>query len=179
MSNVTIYSPGQLEAVDDGANLHREFLAGRSPHTLDAYARDIQAFARFLGEARPEAALSRLVRGTIGEANRLLLMYRAHIQLTARAKPARLGAQDQARETRLDEAESGRARLHGRPNAPRFSIGVGITTVGHVVEGVERLVGAERIPSSVRRPPAHPTGITDPDEPALARGVWLLGRVRR
>jgi integrase/recombinase XerC len=79
MSNVTIYSPGQIEAVDAGAGLHRAFLAGRSPHTLDAYARDLAAFARFAGEARPEAALSRLIRGTAGEGHAVLQDYRAHM----------------------------------------------------------------------------------------------------
>ena len=62
-----------------GARLYAAFLAGRSAHTLRAYAADLDAFAGYLGEPSAGAALSRLISTSAGEGNGLMLAYRAHM----------------------------------------------------------------------------------------------------
>jgi integrase/recombinase XerC len=138
MSNVTIYSPGRLEAIDDGARLHAEFLAGRSPHTLDAYARDIEAFARFLGETRPEAALSRLVRGTIGEANRLLRMYRGHMR-DAKLSPATINRRLAAIRSALRFARS-TGRVNWTPEIEGVKVQAYRDTAGPGLDGTRAML---------------------------------------
>lgn len=61
------------------------FLAGRRPTTLDAYRRDLDDFARFLGMPTAAAAVELLVGGSAGEANALALGYRAHLTALGRA----------------------------------------------------------------------------------------------
>lgn len=62
-----------------GLDLVGAFLAGRKPTTLDAYRRDLDDFARFLGVPTATAAAELLVAGTAGQANTLALGYRADL----------------------------------------------------------------------------------------------------
>jgi integrase/recombinase XerC len=55
------------------------FLAGRRPSTLRAYGKDLDDFARFLGDVDARAAADLLVTGGPGNANALALSYRAHL----------------------------------------------------------------------------------------------------
>jgi hypothetical protein len=48
--------------VEPGEKLYREFLAGRSRHTLQAYGQDLAAFAAFQGNGR-RARSSRWAKG--------------------------------------------------------------------------------------------------------------------
>src|SRR5262245_53182407 len=59
------------------ARLAAAFLAGRSPHTLRAYRRDLEAFARFADGTSAEDAGRLLLAGGQGPANELALRYRA------------------------------------------------------------------------------------------------------
>jgi hypothetical protein len=52
-----------------GERLYREFLAGRSPHTHAAYAKDLAAFAAFSTSSGPGAALATLIAMSAGEGN--------------------------------------------------------------------------------------------------------------
>lgn len=63
-----------------GERLHREFLAGRSPNTLDAYRKDLRSFADWCGAVTGGAALSLLVVLPAGEGNSRLLAWRAAMQ---------------------------------------------------------------------------------------------------
>lgn len=60
-------------------DLAKAFLAGRTPLTVDAYRRDLEDFARFLGVPDVEAAARTLIGRGHGEANALALEYRAHL----------------------------------------------------------------------------------------------------
>ncbi len=55
------------------------FLAGRTPHTLAAYRRDLEDFRGFVGAETVEAAARMLVGSAHGQANGLALAYRAHM----------------------------------------------------------------------------------------------------
>src|SRR5689334_15981346 len=80
MSSVTLYTPHVTSTeAGPGGRLYAAFLAGRSPHTLRAYGADLEAFAAYLGESSPGAALSRLISLPAGGGNGLLLAYRAHM----------------------------------------------------------------------------------------------------
>src|SRR3954453_14446022 len=61
------------------ARLAAAFFAGRSPHTLRAYRRDLEDFARFAGGASAEAAGRLLLAGGQGPANEGALRYRASL----------------------------------------------------------------------------------------------------
>lgn len=64
---------------EGSATLVAEFLRGRARTTIAAYARGLDAFAAFLGAATPaDAARALLARGP-GNANRIVLAYRAHL----------------------------------------------------------------------------------------------------
>jgi hypothetical protein len=60
---------GPLEPLSAAARLAAAFLAGRSPHTLRAYRRDLEDFARFAGGASAEDAGRLLLAGGQGPAN--------------------------------------------------------------------------------------------------------------
>lgn len=60
-----------------GSELYEAFLGGRSQNTRDAYAQDMAHFAAFLGATDAKSALSRLLGISHGQANGLLLGYRA------------------------------------------------------------------------------------------------------
>ena len=55
------------------------FLAGRKATTLRAYAQDLADFARYVGLADPGPAIDLLLSGSAGEANALVLGYRAQL----------------------------------------------------------------------------------------------------
>ncbi len=67
------------ERADDGQRLYAAFLAGRCEKTREAYARDMQLFASFLGEDNAKSVLARIITLPHGEANGLLLAYRSHM----------------------------------------------------------------------------------------------------
>jgi hypothetical protein len=55
-------APYDLPAgVETGETLYREFLAGRSPNTLNAYAQDLAAFAASQGAGSAGQALEALI----------------------------------------------------------------------------------------------------------------------
>jgi integrase/recombinase XerC len=55
------------------------FLSGRNANTLEAYEFDVQDFARFVGAASPGSAVDGLLAMGHGNANRVVLAYRAHL----------------------------------------------------------------------------------------------------
>lgn len=61
----------------DTAELVRLFLAGRSPRTLRAYGKDLEAFAAWSGVESVADATSNLIRRPLGEANALAIAYRS------------------------------------------------------------------------------------------------------
>lgn len=82
MPNLTVIAPSAPLpnlAEGQGARLYAAFLAGRSEHTLRAYAMDLEAFAAFLGTPTPQAALAGLLGAERGDGNAALLAYRAHM----------------------------------------------------------------------------------------------------
>lgn len=62
-----------------------DFAAARSPLTLKAYRTDLMDFSQTLGLASTAAAVAHLIGGGPGEANRLALHYRDHLQNAGRA----------------------------------------------------------------------------------------------
>lgn len=80
MSEVAVYTAGHVaNSTANGAKLYEAFLAGRSKHTRDAYARDMASFAAFVGEPTSVGALERLLGLLPGEANGIVLSYRSHM----------------------------------------------------------------------------------------------------
>ena len=63
-----------------GDRLLDVFLRGRSPSTIAAYARDLAEFAAFLGATTAAAAMDRLLEGSQGTANSMVLDYRDTMQ---------------------------------------------------------------------------------------------------
>ena len=55
------------------------FLDSLQPTTRDAYARDLSAFALFLGAPDTASAVRQLMTGTLGDANALALTFRTHL----------------------------------------------------------------------------------------------------
>jgi integrase/recombinase XerC len=66
--------------VGPGERLYAEFLAGRSPNTLNAYRQDLAAFAAFQGDGSQGEALEALIGLRAGEGNSRLLAWRAAMQ---------------------------------------------------------------------------------------------------
>src|SRR5262245_65665958 len=60
----------------DAESLIERWKEGRSPHTARAYGRDLAHFARWSGAAAPGEAITRLLTGSMGEANERLHAYR-------------------------------------------------------------------------------------------------------
>jgi len=61
----------------DAGDVVAAFLAGRSPETLRAYDADLRDYARFLGLTDPKTAVSALLAAGHGNANLMVLSYRA------------------------------------------------------------------------------------------------------
>ena len=86
MPNLVALPPSASYAIPTDApcaRLYAAFLAGRSEHTLRAYGQDLEAFAAFLGEPSPQAALARLISCKPGDGNGLLLDFRSHMIASA------------------------------------------------------------------------------------------------
>lgn len=79
MQSVALVPIHPARSVDPGSRLYAAFLDGRSEHTLRAYAQDLETFASFLGQPKPQAALAVLIGLAPGDGNALLLGYRAHM----------------------------------------------------------------------------------------------------
>ena len=60
----------------DVERLIERWQEGRSPHTVRAYGRDLAHFARWSEAAAPGEAITRLLTGSMGEANERLHAYR-------------------------------------------------------------------------------------------------------
>jgi integrase/recombinase XerC len=74
-----IEAPSAVAAVDTGSRLYEAFLAGRTAQTRRAYAADLADFAAYVGEASGAAVLAHVSALGHGEANGLLLGYRASL----------------------------------------------------------------------------------------------------
>jgi integrase/recombinase XerC len=55
------------------------FLSGRNPRTLRAYSRDLEDFARFLGQPTAGVAVELLLSGSQGQANLAVHAYKGHL----------------------------------------------------------------------------------------------------
>jgi len=77
---VAAISAGTLDPSTAGARLLGLFLAGCSPHTLRAYRRDLEDFARIAGVPSGEQATAALLCAGPGAANERALAYRADLQ---------------------------------------------------------------------------------------------------
>jgi integrase/recombinase XerC len=62
-----------------GSDVLDAFLSGRNTNTLEAYVFDLRDFAGFVGAASPAAAVDGLLAMGHGNANRVVLGYRAHL----------------------------------------------------------------------------------------------------
>jgi integrase/recombinase XerC len=76
-----------VDWISAGRRLVDLFLAGRSPHTLRAYRRDVEDFAAFAGVGSSEQAATLLLGDTPGVANARALGYRQNL-LVRRLAPA-------------------------------------------------------------------------------------------
>ncbi len=70
----------ELMLATTGERLYNAFLEGLSEHTRRAYAQDLATFAASVDIASPPAALDHLFRLPAGEANGVLLSYRARMK---------------------------------------------------------------------------------------------------
>lgn len=73
------HNPVPTPAAIGKIDLLGAFLAGRRPTTLRAYRKDLADFADFLGAANAHEAIALLVAGSAGQANALVLGYKAHL----------------------------------------------------------------------------------------------------
>ena len=70
--------PGAVQlSTDRAAALVQAFFAGKNPRTVQAYSRDLDNFRRFLQVEDVNAGAALLFSKTQGEANHLVLQYRA------------------------------------------------------------------------------------------------------
>src|SRR5262245_4055337 len=67
---------GILPWAYDVDRLIERWQEGRSPHTVCAYGRDLAHFARWSKAVTPGEAITRLLAGTMGEANECMHAYR-------------------------------------------------------------------------------------------------------
>ena len=106
-------------AEDVGERLRREFLAGRSPNTLEAYRKDLDAFAAWCAVRTSGEALSLLVALAPGDGNSKLLSWRAAMQ-TAGLAPSTINR-----------------RLSAIRSALRFARTIGATSWVPEVQGLK------------------------------------------
>jgi integrase/recombinase XerC len=105
--------------VEAGEKLYREFLAGRSPNTLDAYTQDLCAFAVWQGAGSAGQTLEALISLRAGEGNGRLLAWRAAM-LEAGLAPATINR-----------------RLSAVRSALRFARTIGATTWVPEIQGLK------------------------------------------
>ena len=105
--------------VEPGERLYAEFLAGRSPNTLNAYAQDLAAFAASQGAGSAGQALEALIALRAGEGNSRLLAWRAAM-LEAGLAPATINR-----------------RLSAVRSALRFARTIGATTWVPEISGLK------------------------------------------
>lgn len=70
-------STAVLAPADAPTRLYQAFLSGRRPNTLAAYSRDLAEFAAFVGAASGPSGLAHVMQLPHGDANGVLLAYRA------------------------------------------------------------------------------------------------------
>jgi integrase/recombinase XerC len=76
-ASLVLLQPTFLPAVPSRTErLLREFLSGKKPTTIRAYARDFQDFAGFLGSPSVDAAMRSLLASSKGEATESVIAYR-------------------------------------------------------------------------------------------------------
>jgi integrase/recombinase XerC len=76
MTELVPLKPGLTPWRHDAEQLIQRWQEGRSPHTVRAYCRDLAHFARWSAAAAPVEAITRLLTGSMGEANECLHAYR-------------------------------------------------------------------------------------------------------
>jgi integrase/recombinase XerC len=76
MTELVPFKAGLMPWPYDVERLIERWQEGRSPHTVRAYGRDLAHFARWSEAAVPGEAITRLLIGTMGEANERLHAYR-------------------------------------------------------------------------------------------------------
>lgn len=79
MDDLTVLAADSLPTPTRAPSLYEAFLAGRKAKTREAYARDMQLFASFLGQTDAKSALAHIIGLSHGAANGLLLAYRSHM----------------------------------------------------------------------------------------------------
>lgn len=86
---IQLASPGPVNAPVEALRMAEallvDFASARSPLTLKAYRTDLADFSQALGTASTAAAVAHLIGGGPGEANRVALRYREHLQNSGRA----------------------------------------------------------------------------------------------
>jgi integrase/recombinase XerC len=87
MTELVPFKPGLTPRSYDVERLIERWQEGRSPHTVRAYGRDVAHFARWSEAAAPGEAITRLLTGSMGEANERLHAYRGAM-LEASLAPA-------------------------------------------------------------------------------------------
>ena len=81
MTALVPFKPGLTPWPYDVDRLIERWQEGRSPHTVRAYGRDLAHFARWSEASAPGEAITRLLTGSMGEANQRLHAYRGAMRV--------------------------------------------------------------------------------------------------